>query len=189
VKKFGSPQIKWVNDIFLNGKKVCGILAESLLGAANAAAPDAMANSSGGAAAPDAAANSGAAAVILGMGINVATTEFPLELRELAAPLRQHGGAEISRAALAADLLNHFFALYDAGNSATTPTCARQWAENLLAEYTDLSLVIGREITYRQSEETISAVAVAINAAGNLLVRRRDGDLVTLNSGEISVKI
>ena len=27
----GSPSIKWVNDIFLEGKKVCGILAEGTL--------------------------------------------------------------------------------------------------------------------------------------------------------------
>lgn len=49
------PEIKWVNDIYTDGKKVCGILCESVI----------------------AAKNSGADCVIAGIGINVTTDSFP----------------------------------------------------------------------------------------------------------------
>jgi len=49
-----TPKIKWVNDIFINGKKICGILAER-----NSASPD---------------------RVIVGIGINFYGVDFPPEL-------------------------------------------------------------------------------------------------------------
>lgn len=57
------PRIKWVNDIFINGKKVCGILAESLSN-------------------PTQGINS----IIVGIGINVTTSavDFPDELNTIA---------------------------------------------------------------------------------------------------------
>ena len=50
------PKIKWVNDIFLSGKKVCGILAERYI-----------ANKK--------------SYIILGIGINISTCIFPDELK------------------------------------------------------------------------------------------------------------
>lgn len=47
-----SPKIKWVNDVFLNGKKVCGILTERFL-------------------------HDGCAYIALGIGINISTCCFP----------------------------------------------------------------------------------------------------------------
>ncbi len=49
------PKIKWVNDIFVNGKKVCGILTERFI-------------------------SNGKAHIILGIGINISTCSFPDEL-------------------------------------------------------------------------------------------------------------
>lgn len=53
LKKIGvDPKIKWVNDIFVNNKKVCGILTERFLFGGNAF-------------------------IALGIGINITTCEFP----------------------------------------------------------------------------------------------------------------
>ncbi|MDO5847299.1 MAG: biotin--[acetyl-CoA-carboxylase] ligase [Methanocorpusculum sp.] len=54
------PQIKWVNDIFLRGKKVCGILCESL--------PQQN-------------------CAIVGVGINYSTTVYPEDIKGLAGPV------------------------------------------------------------------------------------------------------
>ena len=62
-----SPGIKWVNDILLNGKKLCGILAE-------VAGPD--------------PARPG---LVLGIGINVEQLTFPPELSGLATSLALEG--------------------------------------------------------------------------------------------------
>jgi len=59
-----STQIKWVNDVFQNGKKVCGILAEAVINPSNI----------------------GLSYIILGIGINLLKPEngFAEEIRELA---------------------------------------------------------------------------------------------------------
>lgn len=49
------PQIKWVNDLFLNSKKVCGILAECFI-------------------------SEGRTLVSIGIGINLKTDNFPIDL-------------------------------------------------------------------------------------------------------------
>ena len=54
------PQIKWVNDIILRGKKVCGILCESL---------------------PQ------ESCAVVGIGINYSTTEYPEDIRDRAGPV------------------------------------------------------------------------------------------------------
>ena len=79
-----SPQIKWVNDLYLNGRKVAGILAEGVL------SPDGILT-----------------AVVLGIGINVSHTpsDFEGEVRDIAASLQMVTGKPVSRAALAAALL------------------------------------------------------------------------------------
>lgn len=58
-----SAQIKWVNDIYLDGKKVCGILTESLYGL------------------------TGGNAAVVGIGVNLNVEEFPEELRDKAATI------------------------------------------------------------------------------------------------------
>ena len=56
-------QIKWINDLLLDGKKVCGILAESGMD------------------------KNGVPYVLLGIGINTGDTVFPPELKDIAASI------------------------------------------------------------------------------------------------------
>lgn len=66
------PQIKWVNDVFLNGKKVCGILTEGIF------SPE-----------------GGIGAVIVGIGVNVREPEsgFPEDLRDIVTAVVPQNGA------------------------------------------------------------------------------------------------
>ena len=82
-----SAGIKWVNDIYVNGRKVCGILTESSL-----------------------AQDGSVKYAVLGIGINAAAAEFPEDIREKAGTLGC--GAEI-RPLLAAKVLERFFAYFD----------------------------------------------------------------------------
>ena len=81
--------IKWPNDVVLCGKKVCGILVESVLGGARPC-------------------------VIVGVGINANTPSFPEELREIASSLSEAYGGPVELDALAAALLEELDACYDA---------------------------------------------------------------------------
>ena len=85
------PQIKWVNDIYLGDKKVCGILTEGSYGLESGRMED----------------------VILGVGFNVYPPAggFPAELAGIAdAILRNQTDQGKNR--LAAGFLNHFMELY-----------------------------------------------------------------------------
>ncbi|MGE4385674.1 MAG: biotin--[acetyl-CoA-carboxylase] ligase [Endomicrobiaceae bacterium] len=84
------PKIKWVNDIFINGKKICGILTEAVSDFESGIVEN----------------------VITGIGINIKTEEknFPEELKSIAGSLFPKN---ICRNKFIAELLNIFFELYE----------------------------------------------------------------------------
>ena len=84
-------QIKWVNDIYVAGKKVCGILTEASLDLESG----------------------GLHYAVLGIGINLLPPEdgFPADLREKAGALFQTAGGDL-RCRMVAEVLNQFFTLY-----------------------------------------------------------------------------
>lgn len=79
-----SAQIKWVNDIFLNGKKVCGILTESGMEYGKGMLKYA----------------------VLGIGVNVGPMDFSEELKEIATSVSNESRKTVSRNELAAEILN-----------------------------------------------------------------------------------
>lgn len=86
-------QIKWVNDVLLDGKKVCGILTEGAVDCETGRLLYA----------------------VVGIGINISPPPggFPEELREIAGALVESGG-EALRAPLAARVLDKLLDLYEA---------------------------------------------------------------------------
>ncbi len=86
-----SAGIKWVNDIFVNGKKVCGILAEAGF------EPD----------------RQEPAYVVLGIGINVKKQSVPEELKDIVGCLEECAGCGISKDELIAVLWEEFGKLYE----------------------------------------------------------------------------
>lgn len=87
-------QIKWVNDLFYQGKKVCGILTE-------------------GAADP---ATGSLSYAVLGLGVNLYPPEtgFPPELPQAGALYPRRSGPDDLENRLTASFLQHFFADYPA---------------------------------------------------------------------------
>ncbi|MBO5270351.1 MAG: biotin--[acetyl-CoA-carboxylase] ligase [Clostridia bacterium] len=83
--------IKWVNDLWIGERKVCGILAESALDETGRRF----------------------SYVALGIGINVKETAFPPELCEIATSLEHECGASVDRVRLAGYLLEALSPLLD----------------------------------------------------------------------------
>jgi len=81
-----TPQIKWVNDIFLDRRKVCGILTESVI------CPEEAIPKS----------------IVLGIGINFSTpaSAFPKELQNIAGSLFGEEKPVVTRNNLAVTLIN-----------------------------------------------------------------------------------
>lgn len=86
------PEIKWVNDVFVAGRKVCGILTE---GAINLE-------------------TGGLEWAVMGIGLNVYEPEggFPEELSGIAGPICRSRKREL-RSALAGSFLKHFAFIFD----------------------------------------------------------------------------
>lgn len=82
------PQIKWPNDLILNGKKLVGILTEMTMKA------------------------DGTNPIILGIGINVHNDSFPEEICSVATSIFLESGKHISRARLIDEVLTQFEAYY-----------------------------------------------------------------------------
>ncbi len=83
-KVFGiNPKIKWVNDIIVNGKKVCGILTEAVTDFESG----------------------NVEYVILGIGVNFSTSAFPTELAGIACSLQTEKQSEAIRNKLIAEII------------------------------------------------------------------------------------
>ncbi len=78
-------KIKWVNDIYIGEKKVCGILTEASMDVEM----------------------SGLEYVVVGIGINVSNTDFPEEISEIATSLKLENAKKTSRNELIAEVLNN----------------------------------------------------------------------------------
>lgn len=77
-------QIKWVNDVFLNQRKVCGILTEAGF---------------------DTEKQSLAYAIV-GIGVNVGAMEFPEELKNIATSVSNECGFAVKKEKLEEEILN-----------------------------------------------------------------------------------
>ena len=144
------PKIKWVNDIFIDGKKVCGILTEAVfdheIGKLSA--------------------------VIIGIGINLTTTDFPTEIEGIAGSV-----GSIDRYLLTAEIFKRL-----------KKACDKINTRDFMERYRKYSLVIGKEITFSKNGVDYCGVAKSILDDGGLLVNTKGGEMV-LSSGEISIKL
>ena len=181
-EEYPEARVKWVNDVHANGRKICGILTETMRGPV-----------------------SGEEYILLGIGINVNNETFPPELEGQAVSLKQLLAHEVDINRLAGRFLAklawnlgllHFeemrlLAESDA-NSLSDPeefaALLGQRKHLLVDNWLSLSDTLGRRVLFGydvQREPMFEGVAEGLGAAGNLLIRLPDGNLVSQNSGEI----
>ncbi len=151
------PEIKWVNDIYVNGKKVCGILTEAVTDFESR-----MVES-----------------IIIGIGINFKTTDehFPDEIRETAGSLFTSESTGITRNRLIAEIINELLDIYDNLEDS-----------NFIMEYKAQSMILGKEIVFYENSIENYGKAIDIDNSGGLVVETKKGEVITLNSGEITVR-
>lgn len=142
-------QIKWVNDIYVAGRKVAGILCELISDRENRPR-----------------------AVIVGIGINLTTADFPAEFAPRAGSI-----GKLDKNLLCAAVTENLIAEYE------------QLSENhFLKKYTERSMALGKTVSYEKNGVIHTAKAVKITPDGGLAVIEK-GEEVVLSSGEISILI
>ena len=166
-----AAHLQWVNDVRIAGKKICGILSETVPGAG------------------------GEQFHLIGIGINANIGEFPSELGPIATSLYLETAAKVDLDRLCALLLarlqwnfgllyyseERFLAGGRTGDGGEKSLLLRRWQE--------MSDTLGRLVTYGYDVQTrplYRARALEIDAGGGLVMQLADGSMITEYSGEIT---
>ena len=165
--------VKWVNDLYYQGRKVCGILTE--------AGTD---------------LESGQLEwLVVGIGLNLTSTaaDWPEELARKAGSLYPGGPAPVSRAALAGAIARELLALCPFDANALNADPARELlalcpAFDCLDEYRARCFVPGHWVTVCAETETYAAKALAIDEEGRLVIQRENGRQEALRCGEVTTR-
>lgn len=150
--------IKWVNDIYIADKKVCGILVESSYNSTTSKLDFA----------------------IIGIGINLICPPegFPDEISNIATSIYTNSTfSENNKEELISNIIKYFFEYY---HNITD--------KKFIEEYIRRSMIIGRKITIIDSSHTTDATALEIDDQCRLKVRLNDNTETWLSYGDVSIK-
>ena len=152
-------RIKWINDIYIDDKKVCGILTEAVTDFETGIIGK----------------------IILGIGINFNTPSesFPDEITDRASSVFMDDTFGVTRNQLIAQLI---IEIDECMNDIENDEIIRYYRNKSLV----LGKML--EITYFGQEKPIQGKAVDIDRNGFLIIETKNG-LLTLNSGEVSFNL
>jgi BirA family transcriptional regulator, biotin operon repressor / biotin---[acetyl-CoA-carboxylase] ligase len=151
--------IKWPNDIVINRKKTVGILTEMSLGVEQAAIDY----------------------IVIGIGINVNNTAFPEDIRDMATSLYLEKGERVSRSALIAESMRRLEADYEA-------FLKTEDLSAILPDYNAHLISMNKEVRVLDPKGEYTGISRGMDAQGELLVERADGEIIKVYAGEVSVR-
>ena len=153
--------IKWVNDLLFQGKKVTGILTEGVIDVESGIL----------------------SSLVVGIGINFCTQsqDFPPEVRSIAGSL--YGGPsqvpqDVDQNRLVSCLVKSLLSYADTISE-----------KAFLDEYRRRCVVLGKRIRVIERDVSTEVLALSIDDDAHLVVRYDDGHERTLSTGEISIRL
>jgi BirA family biotin operon repressor/biotin-[acetyl-CoA-carboxylase] ligase len=151
--------IKWPNDLLVDGRKVCGILAEL------SAEVDRI------------------GCLVVGIGINANQDfgDFPEDIRDKATSLKLETGATVSRVRLlqvSLESFEHWYGLW-----------LEQGFEPVRAAWKQMSVTLDCPVRIHTLDQAWDGWAEDVDSDGALLLRLPDGSLQRFVSGEVSLRI
>ena len=148
------PDIKWANDVLIGDKKICGILAE-------------MCETAKG------------TAIIVGIGINLTSSNFPKELGEIATSIEAETKEKQDAEVLLENLTKQFSKFYKILSET-------DGAEKIRAEWTRRSsYAFGKKVKVHLENETFSGETCGIEENGALRVKSEDGEIKVIQAGDV----
>lgn len=154
--------IKWPNDIVVHKKKVVGMLTEM------STTPE----------------MDEIQYVVIGVGTNVnydSPEDFPEELRPTATSLRMEAGHLINRAALTERMLARFEVNYEKFEETLD-------LSGLMDSYEKHLINVGAQVRVLDPAGEYTGISRGINAVGELLVEKENGETINVYAGEVSVR-
>jgi BirA family biotin operon repressor/biotin-[acetyl-CoA-carboxylase] ligase len=153
----GQVQLKWPNDVLLNRKKVCGILAQMKASASDIDF------------------------VVLGMGINVniGHNQLPLDIRTIATSLAIETGQEIDRQELIISLYENIAKWYKELTQRGFDAIKEKWL--------NLSPMIGKKVQVMFRDEVVRGKALGLDEDGSLIILNLNGETVKVSAGDATI--
>lgn len=150
------PQVKWINDLVMDGKKLGGILTELSISPHTGLVDHAI--------------------VGIGINCNRQPEDFPPELRPIACSMSMIMGRPIDKVILEEQIAHRM-------------THADLFDKNqLLQRYRTDCITIGKEVAVLRGDSQYHATALDIDENGALIVEHLNGDIETVDCGEVSVR-
>jgi BirA family biotin operon repressor/biotin-[acetyl-CoA-carboxylase] ligase len=146
-------QLKWPNDLLLNNKKIAGVLCEYHA--------------------------TKIPVVIIGIGINVNHTHFPLEIKDIATSLKLESGIETNRTTLIKQLVTQLDFQYS--------ELKKNRVQALIDNWTCHSNLFGKPISINKGEQSITGKAIRLDPLGRLVILDESGKEIVLDSGEVRI--
>lgn len=148
--------IKWANDIHIGGKKISGILAE-------------MTETSRG------------LAIVVGIGINLKSSNFPPELLETATSIEQETDKTPDIEILLQTLTRNFAEFYRLLNEENgAAKIRREWANRS-------SYFEGKNVRVKLEGETITGMTCGLEENGALRVETGSGEIKIVQAGDVEM--
>ena len=145
-----NSKIKWVNDIYIEDKKCVGILTEGIINLELQQVSH----------------------VLIGIGINYTTSEFPEELNAIS--LFPDKNIKKTRSEFISQLIDEIFIILN--------------SDDYFNEYREKSCIIGKKINVIKMDQTRKAKAIDIDSKCHLIVEYEDSSREVLSSGDVSIR-
>lgn len=154
--------IKWVNDIYVDGRKICGILTEGISNFETGTIEY----------------------IVIGIGINcrIPDSGFPEDIKEIASALSfSTVGEGLQRNMLAAEIVSKVLELH----SSPMP-------ESFMREYRERSIVLGKQVRLLKNYNSDAfeiVKAIDIDELAGLIVEHSDGTIEAIRTGDVSLRL
>jgi BirA family biotin operon repressor/biotin-[acetyl-CoA-carboxylase] ligase len=153
--EFGlKPDIKWVNDVLINDKKVCGILAET-------------------------ADTDKGLAVVVGIGINLRSSNFSPEIADIATSIEAELGRYVTPFELEDSLVKFLSYWYEMLN------LENGHGEILRAWQQRSSYYSGKNVRVTIANETFNGTTDGLESNGALRLKCADGTVAIIQAGDV----
>lgn len=152
-------KIKWPNDLYCNGKKISGILTEARIDS------DRMHT------------------IILGLGLNINSTtkSFPEEIRSIATSLRVETSQSYDMNALSIEIIQATVRAYN-------KCIVSNNNESLSKTWDTFDYLKDKPISLTENGQKVSGLALGINSYGALQIKKNDGKIHAIHSGDVTLK-
>ena len=151
-------EVKWPNDVLVNGKKICGILTESVT------------------------SDKSLKYVVVGVGLNsnISVKEIPRNLRESTTTLKEELEREVDLESLLCSLLFQIEQEYT--------TFLNKGFADILKRWKCIASFLGKRVEVVEAGKKYDGVAQDVDEEGLLVVRLTEGTVKKFTVGDIKVR-